>query len=244
MRRLFRCVGAVPHALRETKFNRGRQRTWNCPLSGMEWGFLKADTAPRLPAGTRTVAMMAAMGAVTGLISAIPSPLPEIHLDEGGLLLNAEGVPLHAGMAFGAGIGLMMWLWVTRDPGRCLLAMALVLIGWLAAVNTANDVFQALIGSDLFGTVQGAKANREIAGLLLGGLSGGAIGAGLTAFGTGIPAEPIRRTKNWILIVVVGTGLGVLLYPAADLNVLLLLFVPWQAAVAAAIAFGLTRPKA
>jgi len=132
-------------------------------------------------------------------------------------------------------------LWVTRDPGKCVLAMALVLIGWLAAVNTANDVFQALVGSEVFGAVQGAKANREIVGLLLGGISGGAVGAGLTAFGTGIPAEPIRRPKNWVLIVVVGTALGALLYPAVDLNALLILFVPWQALVAAAIAYGLTR---
>ncbi len=207
----------------------------------MKWDFLKADTKPRLPFSARAVAIMAAMGAVTGLISSLPSPLPEMRLDEGGLLLNAEGVPLHAGIAFGAGIGLMMWLWVTRDPGKCLLAMALVLVGWLAAVNTANDIFQALVGSELFGTVQGAKANREIAGLLLGGVSGGAVGAGLTAFGSGIPAEPIRRPKSWILIVAVGAALGVLLYPAADLGALWLLFVPWQALVAASIGFGLTR---
>ena len=32
-----------------------------------------------------------------------------------------------------------------------------------------------------------------------------------------------------------------LLYPAVDLNALLILFVPWQALVAAAIAYGLTR---
>jgi hypothetical protein len=42
-------------------------------------------------------------------------------------------------------------------------------------------------------------------------------------------------------VVVVGTVLGALLYPAADLNALLLLFIPWQALVAAAVAFGLTR---
>src|SRR5665811_982800 len=87
----------------------------------MKWDFLKADTKPRLPSSARAVATMAAMGAVTGLISSLPSPLPEMRLDEGGLLLNAEGVPLHAGIAFGAGIGLMMWLWVTRDPGKCCL---------------------------------------------------------------------------------------------------------------------------
>ena len=207
----------------------------------MKWDFLKADTRPRPPPGTRAVAIMAGAGALTGLISSIPSPLPDMRLEEGGLVLNAEGVPLHAGIAFGIGIGLMMWLWASRDPAKCLLAVALVLIGWLAAVNTANDVFQAIVGLELFGTVQGAKASRESVGLLLAGLSGGAIGAGLTAFGCGIPAEPIRRPKSWILIVVVGALLGVLLYPAADLNALILLFVPWQALVAASIAYGLIR---
>ena len=207
----------------------------------MKWDFLMADTLPRPSPGTGVVLPMAGIGALTGLISGIPSPLPDMRLDDAGLLLNASGVPLHAGIAFGLGIGLMMWLWVTRDPAKCLLAAALTMIGWLAAVNTANDVFQAIVGSELFGTVQGAKASRELVGLLLAGFSGGAVGAGLTTFGSGIAAEPIRQPKNWILIVVVGTALGVLLYPAADLGALILLFVPWQALVAAAIAYGLTR---
>jgi hypothetical protein len=219
----------------------GRQHRWNCPLSGMKWDFLMADTLPRPSPGTGVVLAMAGIGAFTGLISSVPSPLPDIRLDDAGLLLNAEGVPLHAGIAFALGIGLMMWLWVNRDPTKCLLAVALTLIGWLAAVNTANDVFQAVVGSDLFGTVQGAKASREAVGLLLAGLSGGAIGAGLTAFGSGIPAERIRQPKSWILIVMVGTVLGILLYPAAENEALVLLFVPWQAVVAAAIAYGLTR---
>lgn len=207
----------------------------------MKWDFLMADTLPRPAPGTGVVLAMAGLGALTGLISGIPSPFPDMRLDDSGLLLNAEGVPLHAGIAFGLGIGLMMWLWVNRDPAKCLLAAALTMIGWLAAVNTANDVFQAIVGSELFGTVQGAKASRELVGLLLAGFSGGAVGAGLTTFGSGIPAEPIRQPKNWILVVVVGTALGVLLYPAAEQGALILLFVPWQALVAGAIAYGLIR---
>ena len=207
----------------------------------MKWDFLKADTLPRPPPGAHAVAIMAGVGVLTGLISSIPSPFPEIQLEDAGLVLNAQGVPLHAGIAFGAGIAGMMWLWVDRDPAKCLLTMVLTLIGWLAAVNTANDVFSALIGSDLFGTVEGAKANREVVGLLLAGLTGGAVGAGLTVFGSGIPAEPIRRPKRWILVVVVGAGLGPLLYPAMDLDALGVLFVPWQALVAATIAYGLIR---
>jgi hypothetical protein len=207
----------------------------------MKWDFLKADTQPRPPPGTQAVAIMAGVGVLTGLISSIPSPLPDMRLDEAGLLLNAKGIPLHAGIAFGAGAGFMMWLWTNSDPAKCLLTMALILIGWLAAVNTANDVFSAVVSSELFGTIKGAKANREVVGLLLAGVSAGAVGAGLTAFGSGIPAEAIRRPRNWIMIVVVGAALGVLLYPAADLDALIVLFVPWQAAVAAAIAFGLIR---
>jgi len=207
----------------------------------MKWDFLKTETVPRPPARGRAIAIMAAVGVLTGLLASIPSPLPDIRLEDEGLLVNAEGVPLHAGIVFGAAIGLMMWLWVTRDLVKCLLTMAVVVVGWLVAVNTANDVFQIAVGSDLFGTVQGAKSRREVIGLLAGGLSGAAVGAGLTAFGSGIPSERIRRPENWVRIVIVGTLLGVLLYPAAELNALILLFVPWQALVAATIAVGLTR---
>jgi len=207
----------------------------------MKWDFLKPDTPPRPPPGAQALVIITGIGVLTGLISSIPSPLPELRLSDSGLMLNARGIPLHAGIAFGAGVGLVAWLWANRDPAKCLLAMALTLIGWLAAINTANDVFQAVVGSDLFGTVQGAKASRESLGLLLAGLSGGAVGAGLTAFGSGIPAEPIRQPKSWILIVAVGTALGILLFPAAENEALVLLFVPWQALVTAAIAYGLIR---
>jgi hypothetical protein len=43
--------------------------------------------------------------------------------------------------------------------------------------------------------------------------------------------------------VVVGALFGLLLYPAALADLVVLLFVPWQAAVAASIAYGLSRPS-
>lgn len=207
----------------------------------MKWDFLKAESVPRPPRCARAVAIMAAVGAFTGLLSGTPSPFPELSLDDTGLLLNAGGVPLHAGIAFGAGIGLMMWLWVDRDPVKCLLAMVLTLLGWLAGVNTANDIFSIVVGSEMFGTIEGAKMSRGVVGLLLAGVGGGAIGAGLTAFGSGIPGAAIRRRKSWVLIAAVGAGAGLLLYPAIEHDALVILFVPWQAMVAAAVAYGLTR---
>jgi hypothetical protein len=188
--------------------------------------------------------IMAGVGVLTGLLSSLPSPLPDLRLDEPQILINAEGIPLHAGIAFGAGVAIMLWLWANREPGKCLLAMALTLMGWLAAVNTANDVMSTVVSSELFGTVEGAKASREVVGWVLAGLVGGAIGAGLTAFGAGIAAQTLRRPEAWSLIVGVGAMGGLLLYPAASLDAIMLLFVPWQAAVAASIAYGLTRAGA
>ncbi|HXG78723.1 MAG TPA: hypothetical protein VNJ31_05220 [Methyloceanibacter sp.] len=198
----------------------------------------------RPPARARAIAILAVIGGFTGLLSSLPSPLPDMRLDNPEILINAEGVPLHAGIVFGAALAFMLWRWTSRDLSKCLLALALTLMGWLAAVNTANDVMNAVTGSELFGTVEGAKASREILGWVLAGLTGGAVGAGLTAFGAGIPAESIRRTDAWSVIAATGTLFGLLLYPAARFDATILLFVPWQAAVAAAIAYGLTRPTA
>jgi len=157
------------------------------------------------------------------------------------VLINAQGIPLHAGMAFGAGVAIMLRLWASRDLGKCLLSMALIIVGWLAAVNTANDVMNVVVSSELFGTVQGAKASRETLGWILAGLIGGAVGAGLTAFGSGVAAQEIRRPQAWSVIVGVGTLFGFLLYPAASLDQIVILFVPWQTAVAAFIAYAISR---
>jgi hypothetical protein len=200
---------------------------------------LHIDARPRLPSRNRAMAIMAALGVTTALISSLPSPLPDIRLSDPDVLINARAVPLHAGIVFGAMIAGVLWLWVNRDPTKCFLAMMLTLAGWLAAVNTANDVINTIQGSSLFGIAEGAKAYREVLGWMTGGLLGGAVGAGLTAFGTGIAAIPIRRPEAWMLIVMVGAIAGLLLYPAALLDSIILMFVPWQAAVAAAIAFGL-----
>jgi hypothetical protein len=188
------------------------------------------------------VILMAVLGAVTGLASSLPSPLPDIRLSEPDILLNARSVPLHAGLAFGALLAGAMWTWVSRDVAKCLLTFTLALMGWLAAINTANDVIAAVQTSDLFGKAEGAKANREMLGWLAGGVIGGAVGAGLAAFAAGIPAIAVRRIEAWLPIVIVGGVLGLLLYPAARLDTIALLFVPWQTGIAAAIAYAITAP--
>jgi hypothetical protein len=206
--------------------------------------YLHLEGRPHVPARPRAVAVMLALGALTGLISSLPSPLPDIRLSDPDVLINARAVPLHAGIAFGAMLAGTIFAWVNRDVTKCLLTFMLILVGWLAAANTANDVINTIQSSTLFGTAEGAKANREILAWLSGGVVAGGIGAGLTAFAAGIPAVAIRRVGAWMPIVLVGAGLGLLLYPAARLDAIILLLVPWQAAVAGTIAYGLTAPSA
>ena len=123
--------------------------TWAASAGSWMSSSIASAAMPRKPpARARAVAIMAGVGVLTGLISSIPSPLPDLRLEEPQLLINAEGIPLHAGIAFGAGVAIMLWLWVNRDLAKCLLAMALALMGWLAAVNTANDVMTAIVGAN------------------------------------------------------------------------------------------------
>jgi hypothetical protein len=209
----------------------------------MTAAFLRIDAHPHIPARARAIATMAGLGLLTGLISCVPSPLPDIRWDEPEILINARTIPLHAGIAFGAMLAGVTWLWLTRDRLKCLLVFAFGLAAWLVAVNTASEVFSNIVASELFGTTPGAKDNREILGLLVGGLAGGAAGSGLVTFGLGFATPQIRRMQSALPIVATGTVLGLLLYPTADLDVLPLLLVPWQTLVAAAIAYALTLPK-
>jgi hypothetical protein len=209
----------------------------------MTAAFLRIDAHPHIPARARAIATMAALGLLTGLISCVPSPLPDMRLDEPEILINARTIPLHAGIAFGAMLAGIAWLWLTRDLVKCLLVFAFGIIAWLVAVNTANEVMSIIVSSNLFGTTPGAKDNREILGLLLGGLAGGAAGSSLAAFGLGFAAPSLRRMQPALPIVATGAVVGLLLYPAADLDFLPLLLIPWQALVAAAIAYALTLSK-
>src|SRR5262245_3289358 len=154
--------------------------------AGMSTLIAGAATVLKPPARLRAVAIMVGLGVLTGLISSLPSPLPEIRLEDPEFLINARNVPLHAGIAFGAGLAAMLWLWVSRDIGKCLLAIAFTIIGWLVAANTANDVFSAVVSSDILGSEPGGKTSVEVVGWLVGGLVGGGIGEGVLAFGAGL----------------------------------------------------------
>ncbi len=185
----------------------------------------------------------AGIGVLTGLISSLPSPLPDLKLDEPEILVSAERVPLHAGIAFGVGVALIVWLWASRDPGKCLLAMVLTLIGWLAAVNTANDV---LTPDRELGAVrhragrQGEPGDARMGSRRSGGGRGGRWAHRLR----GRDCRRERQADRGLgPVAAAGALFGLLLYPAVTNETIALLLVPWQAAVAAALANALTLQR-
>lgn len=202
---------------------------------------LEIDALPRPPSTRRAVRTAAGLGLATGLVSTLPSPLPDIRLGDPAILINAAGVPLHAGLVFAALVAALVWSWQARDPGKCFLAAGLTVIGWLTAVNTADEIISEIAASDLFGTAPGAKGSREILGWLAAGLSGGLIGAGFAACGVSLAVPSFRSAQLWTLVLAAGALAGLLLYPAAVWDAGWVLFMPWQAAVAASIAYGLSR---
>jgi hypothetical protein len=124
----------------------------------------------------------------------------------------------------------VLWLWVNRDPVKCFLAMMLTLAGWLARVNTANDVINTIQSSSLFGTIAGAKVYREMLGWLVGDCS-----RRRRRRTYGVRHRHRGHRHQTARGMDAGRGrrrdCRVAALPAALLDAIVLLFVPWQAAV-------------
>ncbi len=107
-----------------------------------------------------------------------------------------------------------------------MLALVVTAAAWIAAMRGFHAV-----------TDDGAR------NIYLGGLVAGAIGAAGTMLGGAITLPALRRLPDWLLTVGVGAVAGLLVEPAARMpdDSFLLLFLVWQAAVAACIGYALTR---
>ena len=81
--------------------------------------YLHIDARPSLPSRARAMSIMARTRArhradLEPAVAAARHPL-----ERPDILINARAVPLHAGIAFGAMIAGVLWLWVNRDPAKC-----------------------------------------------------------------------------------------------------------------------------
>jgi hypothetical protein len=180
--------------------------------------------------GRRTAIVFAGLAVLSAFASAYLA----------GAMLSAAGfdtLPL-PGLYFGLALGLGAWLCCGRGVTGALTFLATTIVAWLLAFEAARRVSQLL----------GQAGLREVGGLdvenLVAGIIAGAVGAGGTFIGARIVAPGLWSASRLGRVTLAGAALGALLDPAieGDGAMLLLLFLPWQTAVAALIGGYMARP--
>jgi vacuolar-type H+-ATPase subunit I/STV1 len=150
------------------------------------------------------------------------------------------GVPPLPAIYFGILLAIGCTLWTSAGKLGALAILAVTFLAWFAAFETAAQVHRWM--SD----IPGISSYR----LFIAGLAGGFVGSSITAIGVSLAAREFPNTKAWSRTVMIGTVAGILLECLSNENrdqipfhvdSLLPLFLIWQPAVAASIAYGLPR---
>lgn len=172
----------------------------------------------KIPGFRRRIAWLAGLGVISGLASTYAPETAEKFM-----ILE---VPLFQGLVFGLVIGFGLYRWGNASRVSALLALVVTIVAWIAAVR------------GFFWITDDGQTS-----LYLGALVAGAIGAAGTILGGALTHKRLRDPISWILTVGVGAIAGLLVVPEARSveQDFLLLFVVWQAAVAACIGYALTR---
>jgi len=154
------------------------------------------------------------------------------------------GVPPLPAIYFGVLLAIGCTLWTGAGRLGAIAVLVVTFLAWFAAFKTAEQVHEWV--SD----IPGISSYR----LFFAGLAGGFIGSSITAFGVSLAVREFPSTKAWSRTVMVGTIAGILLECLSNesrdqipfhVDSLLPLFLVWQPAVAASIAYGLPRrPRA
>ena len=206
---------------------------YESPLSPSGSAEARIATVGPWPAMLRhPAAVLGALGAVSGVLSAtVPGPA-----------LGADTLPANLGLYMvlaGFWFGLVTGFGVFRFATATGAAVSGVLLGtWLAwevAVNVAVQLDENLL---------------KVAGLpepvrtYISGFFAGEVGAVLTWAAAAWFSPQLREGQTAILTGAVGALFGLLLPLSIGYDDVALLFVPWQAAVAATLGWFLAQPAA
>ncbi|MEP9349399.1 hypothetical protein [Xanthobacter sp. KR7-225] len=191
------------------------------------------------------------LGAVSGLVSGIVPDfgfgLPQ---DAGGLVIHTGGVTLFTPLAFA------LVLVIGLAPGglapvKGALVFLATVAGWVLAINVWLQIGNFLDS-------EGGGLRPELVRALAGGAAG-LVGAALTFAGASRARPALRRAGSAARVILAGTVAGMLFQdwiiieplsagaqttlvgPGIEVSQFILLYVLWQAAVAAAIGHALNR---
>lgn len=163
--------------------------------------------------------ILGVLGAASGALGAFWLSEPVIGA------LSARVASSLAGLSFGCVISYAVWRWGARSLLAFATALIGVLVGWHAAVYAAVHLEMNVLSGDLKSYAAGAVAGA------IGGMATWAASA------VGLPA--LRQWQASILVVSAGALLGLLLPLTNRVDNPLILLAPWQAGVAALIAWRL-----
>jgi hypothetical protein len=150
-------------------------------------------------------------------------------------------LPFFPGILFAVVVAAIIFFTERPRPLAMAVLIVLVIAAWLCAYNVAQH--PGIVG--LSGT---ANAPENWSGTYTGivmGLISGCVGSAITCLAVSVAAPSFRSLGNWARTIAIGTLAGSLLqFAVSDSGALgfNVLFIVWQCAVAASIAYGV-RPR-
>jgi hypothetical protein len=177
-------------------------------------------------ASARQRSLLAAAGAVFSALLSHYLPGP-FTVFEGAVL---------PGVYFGLVLAAALYLFGGRNPFAIAGVTLLIVIVWIAALQSTLHIHEAIMQSMRDATKSGAGPFTQTVPYVLAvsGLCGGLIGSVGTTFALSLVCPELRNLATWSRTIFIGTFAGLLL-EIPNLG-LLPLFLVWQASVAASLA--------
>lgn len=170
----------------------------------------------------RPVLVMTALGLASGIVGSFTYQLEPLWRE------------LSVGLLFGVVVAAYLWRLGLAGPLRTSVFIALAVLAWLAAERAAIEIFNALPGAGTeFFSLKG----------LVSGIAAGLLGAFLLMLAGALLFPFYRRPGLGLATVATGGAAGVLLTLLDLADSGLVLFPPWQAAVAFCLGRGLPRRR-
>ena len=152
------------------------------------------------------------------------------------------GAPLLPGLYFGLVICIGVFLWEKRGPLELLIVLVGVAIAWVLAYRTAISVHNFLHD---YVRIDDVTDPRKISfNYAISGMVAGLVGSLVTVVAVSLASPDFREHSDWLRTIALGTVTGALMHFGDGPNSTFLpLFIVWQAAVAASVAYGLVIPR-
>lgn len=191
------------------------------------WGMLKKLSAPR------AALFLAALAVVSALLTNYVTYVP--NTDNFPALADTPVLP---GIYFGLVICIGIFLWEERRPLKLFIVLVGVVIAWVLAYRTAISVH------DFLNQFRDGDSSKLPYIFAITGLVAGLVGSLVTVIAVSLVVPDFREHGDWLRTIALGTVAGALTHfgdapPASFLP----LFIVWQVAVAASVAYGLVIPR-